>query len=397
LLLIIESGLIQVYEAALMELVMNDRDSRNIVSTEDLLHGEGNVSDSFDRFCESTLFLLKELGCSTDLKISEEISTLVGKTKSARSIDDLVEINVEIARIIPGWIQRFNSERDDTTLFLKRLSEKLSTIEKDITESTDMVASQADNDISFTENLKVEISSISDKAEMINAFEDLKTYIESGLERINVAVDDKQRELGERRERFRNFSECFLEGFENVFCKVRDQIKNLEEQSRLDPLTGIYNRRVLHERLESELSRFRRYKQSFSLIFFDVDHFKAVNDNYGHKAGDVVLTVIARRVGGMLRKADFLARYGGEEFVAILPETSIDQATEVAGKIRQVIARTRFEHAGNLVPVTVSIGVTEIREGDEDPDTVLGRADTYMYFAKENGRDRVISDIDFHG
>jgi len=376
---------------------MNELDRSNALSKEDLLHEEGDVSDSFERFCESTLSLLKELGRNADLKISEEISALVGKTKSAQSIDDLVEINEEIARIVSEWLQRFKSERDDTTLFLKRLSEKLSIIEKDISESTDIVTSQADNDLSFAENLKVEISTISDKAEMINAFDDLKSYIDSGLERINVAVDDKQRELGERRERFRNFSECFLEGFENVLCKVRDQIKNLEEQSRLDPLTGIYNRRVLHDRLESELSRFRRYKQSFSLIFFDVDHFKAVNDTYGHKAGDVVLTVIARRVGGMLRKADFLARYGGEEFVVILPETSIEQAAEVAGKIRQVIARTRFEYAGNLVPVTVSIGVTEIREGDEDPDTVLSRADTYMYFAKENGRDRVISDIDIHG
>lgn len=178
-----------------------------------------------------------------------------------------------------------------------------------------------------------------------------------------------------------------------VFCIVRDvtERKRIEEHLRIlattDSLTGIANRQEFSRRLEDEIGRSRRYGTSFSVLMYDVDHFKLVNDTYGHLAGDKILQTVVRRVTEEIRSVDVAARWGGEEFMVLLPETDLASATVVAEKVRQAIARHPFDEVG---PISASVGVAEFARG-ETSDSLLMRVDEALYRAKELGRNRVES------
>jgi len=189
-------------------------------------------------------------------------------------------------------------------------------------------------------------------------------------------------------------NEKIMKHFEEAIAALRDKNRQLEEQSRRDPLTGIWNRRVFEDRLNAEFERFRRYKTPFSILFFDIDHFKNINDTFGHSAGDRALKGIATHTRRILRKVDVFARYGGEEFVVILYETGVSQAVAVAEKLRRLIEGAEFKYRNQRVPMTVSIGVTEARETDGDAGEIIRRADGHLYRAKQAGRNRVVSDLD---
>ena len=163
----------------------------------------------------------------------------------------------------------------------------------------------------------------------------------------------------------------------------------LETLSRTDPLTGLLNRRLLQEILENEYSRFTRHDVTFSLLLLDVDHFKSINDQYGHSSGDLVLKMLADSCTGNLRKHDVMARYGGEEFCVILPYTNAEKAVILAEKLRTGIAARKLKVGDTEVRVTASIGVSEIQATDKAPGEILERADAALYEAKQSGRDRV--------
>ena len=158
-----------------------------------------------------------------------------------------------------------------------------------------------------------------------------------------------------------------------------------EQLATRDSLTGALARRVLIEACEQELARCRRHRRSMALLLMDIDHFKSVNDTHGHQMGDRVLIDFVSRVSALLRRPDLLARFGGEEFVVLLPETGLEEAEAVAGRILARVAET----GAGLPPVTVSIGVTVNRPDEAQLDTLLARADRALYKAKEAGRNRV--------
>lgn len=164
-----------------------------------------------------------------------------------------------------------------------------------------------------------------------------------------------------------------------------------------DALTGLYNRRHLAHRLEQEVNRAQRYGQSLSCLFIDADHFKRINDTYGHTAGDQVLIALAQRLRRRLRSSDLPTRYGGEEFAVLLPQTDLENATRLAETIRAEIAAEPVTLADTTrVPVTVSIGVAALPQGNrraarEAGDALLDAADAAVYAAKRAGRNRVES------
>jgi diguanylate cyclase (GGDEF)-like protein len=171
---------------------------------------------------------------------------------------------------------------------------------------------------------------------------------------------------------------------------IRDQQVHLEHLARIDTLTGLLNRRRFDERLEEEWQRAARYERPLALLLCDIDHFKKVNDSYGHASGDVVL----REVGQLLlhgsRTTDVVARYGGEEFVVLLCETEYEQAVLVANRLRAAVRELSLPHAAGPSSVSISIGVTELREAcAESPTQLVAQADEALYTAKGLGRDRV--------
>jgi diguanylate cyclase (GGDEF)-like protein len=161
--------------------------------------------------------------------------------------------------------------------------------------------------------------------------------------------------------------------------------RDLIDLATVDPLTRAFNRRKLSEILADETSRARRYATPLSVILFDIDHFKRVNDTYGHDAGDVVLTEMARLVMGLLRENDRLARWGGEEFLVVAPGVGLEGAAELAERLRAAVAAQAFP---GVPGVTASFGVAQYRPG-EPPEPLVKRADAALYRAKEGGRNRV--------
>ena len=158
----------------------------------------------------------------------------------------------------------------------------------------------------------------------------------------------------------------------------------------VDALTGAHNKRYFLEFLEREIARCARYRRPLSLLMFDIDHFKAINDKHGHLTGDYVLREMSRRLLGRVRREELLARYGGEEFAAVLPETDLAGARTFGEQVRRLVADTPFEYEGDKFPVTVSVGVACVEGEDIDVTSFIKTADDHLYRAKREGRNRVI-------
>lgn len=177
-------------------------------------------------------------------------------------------------------------------------------------------------------------------------------------------------------------------GFDTTEWLTR--MKDLEREAWTDPLTQVPNRSHFLTLAQHEFSRCRRYGHPLSLWMVDIDHFKSVNDTYGHQAGDIALRSVAAISRQALRDWDILARVGGEEFAVLLPETEASQSLAVAERLRQIVSTTAVPvENGELTRVTVSIGIATAREDDSDLDKLLGRADRALYEAKRTGRDKV--------
>jgi len=166
----------------------------------------------------------------------------------------------------------------------------------------------------------------------------------------------------------------------------------LKRQAHLDYLTGLPNRRSFMDQGEVELSRTQRYDTSLSVLMLDIDHFKLINDTYGHQAGDLVLKTLATIFQEVLRNVDIIGRMGGEEFAVMLPETDIDQATEVAERLREVILEDEVSlPVGLRINFTVSIGIATLIDKRSNIDMLLYEADKALYRAKHTGRNKVCS------
>ncbi len=167
-------------------------------------------------------------------------------------------------------------------------------------------------------------------------------------------------------------------------------ISFLENLSITDALTGIANRRHLEWRLSEEIERARRYRYPLSLLMVDIDHFKQINDTYGHQVGDAVLQQLAYRLRNTLRRTDFVARYGGEEFIVLAPQTPVDRALILAERLRQRIASEPILVASDLsLPVTVSVGVAVFPDHAQNESELVRAADAALYRAKQAGRNCV--------
>jgi diguanylate cyclase (GGDEF)-like protein len=167
--------------------------------------------------------------------------------------------------------------------------------------------------------------------------------------------------------------------------ELQELARDLRFQATTDPLTGLYNRLKFDEALASELSRAKRYGTPLTLILYDVDHFKRINDTYGHQVGDNTLVQLSQIVSKQVRNTDLLARWGGEEFVILAPGSDGEMARQAANKLAAAIACTMFDEVGTI---TCSFGITEHAHGDS-ADTLIARADLALYRAKMNGRNRV--------
>jgi diguanylate cyclase (GGDEF)-like protein/PAS domain S-box-containing protein len=216
---------------------------------------------------------------------------------------------------------------------------------------------------------------------------------------LNQVIDNSERSLINARHRkipiiktvvpitFKN-RKYLLETFIDISERKRMDEK-LKRLAMTDILTGAYNRTVFDEIIAREMERVKRYKKSLSIIMFDIDHFKKVNDKFGHNVGDSVLKKIATIVKKTIRKVDYFIRWGGEEFVIISAETDKEHAYILAERLRKGIENFTFN---NLAQITISSGVAEFKKEDNE-NTLIKRADDAMYKAKREGRNRVVMNV----
>ncbi len=180
-----------------------------------------------------------------------------------------------------------------------------------------------------------------------------------------------------------------------VKFSLQDQLeeqyqRSIYESATRDGLTRIFNKKYFLDALRKEFAYCLRHRVPLSLVIFDVDHFKKINDTYGHPAGDAVLVRLAQRIAETVRSEDIFARYGGEEFALMLRESSEEQALQCAERCRKAIDSTQFTFNGTPIRVTISLGVANLLDTDfVKPEDLIAAADGYLYRAKKGGRNRV--------
>jgi len=171
-------------------------------------------------------------------------------------------------------------------------------------------------------------------------------------------------------------------------ASIKKKAEQLEKESHTDKLTGLNNRSSYDAKISETIANLARYGVRSSLMICDIDHFKKINDTYGHKVGDLALKKLASLMRKKMRINDFIARYGGEEFAVILPHTPLQEAQTAAEALRHYIHHSTFSYRNNKIPLTISIGISEFRR-DDDPASVFERADSALYMAKTSGHNNV--------
>ncbi len=308
-------------------------------------------------------------------------------------IEDFNIISKSLVDLLQEYIANVNSDREQTSLFIKEIGQKVVDIDSIIVESFSSLSESEISHDTFHDFLENNITDLENSVNIGKTIEELRGTVVKRLSGINEAIrKQKMDAIVRNRDSEKRFSK--LAGYFGKMKKSMEvankKAKVLEKEINKDPLTGAANRRAYESRMKEEMDRYLRYKSMFAILIFDIDHFKKVNDTYGHAIGDVCLKEIIKRVTKLLRKSDFLARIGGEEFVVLLPETDKEGAIDAAERFRKTVAKIEFIHRKETVTITISAGVTCARESDKKFKDIFKRMDSALYDAKNSGRNRVV-------
>lgn len=314
--------------------------------------------------------------------------------KQSPDINSIKSLNSDVLSLIRSFTRRMKVEYTQFAEFVTQIGKDLIELENNSIVSFACAGESQQSSTAFDSMIEQDIGDINSSVLSNQPLAEIRTFVVSKIAKIKVFMEDKRRQDVHNRESTAEHVEKLQQNLQRMKQEIsatQERSLQFERAATIDPLTGIGNRRAYEQRIEEEMQRYLRYKQSFSLIVFDVDHFKHVNDRYGHWAGDKCLQELIKRVSPMLRKSDFVARYGGEEFAVILPGTIVDGALETAEKLRQTVDNTRFVYQGEKIPLTISLGVAQTDTDDLSPESLFNKADGALYRAKGSGRNRTVS------
>ena len=302
---------------------------------------------------------------------------------------ELVPLLEQVANLV---IDALGDGQEEFEQFLQGLDHRLETIQNLVNDASQGQLDRSQARDAFESTLEGEVDEV---RSIINSKNDLGALghsISQHLGLIMSAMQEYRVEENNREEHLTNQLSDMqnkLNEMEKLAEMAQHAIEEQREKAMHDALTGLPNREAYQQRLDQEVQRYERYGNKLSLMVCDIDLFKRINDNYGHLAGDKVLKIIAKSLQVNLRDTDFIARFGGEEFVALMPETSCEEAKIVAEKLRKKIENSPFNFKKEPVQITISFGISEFSKGDTAND-VFERADKALYKAKENGRNQVL-------
>lgn len=291
--------------------------------------------------------------------------------------------------------QHSQLERQDIDKFLTHITEQLTELGQTVHGASEaaleseLLRSKLDQSVS--EHMEaIQISSTN-----ATKLESLKEVINERLMSITIEIQDhKQKENLHRKKTQLQLEELTLKvkEMEAESRELKEKLEHASEQALRDALTGLPNRLAYEKRLKEEYARWKRYQMPLSLIIWDIDLFKRINDEFGHKYGDEVLMTISKKLSEHCRETDFISRFGGEEFTMLLPNTDKHMAMRLANQLRYIIEQTNFMfNSKQFTPITISCGITEFM-GDDTQETAFKRADRALYKAKQQGRNQCCED-----
>jgi diguanylate cyclase len=344
-----------------------------------------------ERLCDVLLRLVEEI--QQDSELAAAIEPLDAEISASLSSEQLPGVIEKVGGLLIQRIRHLEKARLGLASLLEQMLGQLDALSAFVNGNSEEESRR--NLSADTLNLQItgEVRAIGESVHRSNDLAELRRQLSDRMQSIGRHLQSfrerEQEHARQSRERAALMSSR-MEEMESEARALQARLSDEQRQSLLDTLTRIPNRLAWEQRIAAELARWQRFRQPTCVLAWDIDAFKGINDRYGHRAGDKVLVVVAESLATGIRGTDFVARYGGEEFVMLLPGTSLVNGVAVANQMRETIASTGFHFRGTPVSVSISCGVTELRDGDR-PEDVFDRADRAMYQAKDGGRNRVVS------
>jgi diguanylate cyclase len=296
-------------------------------------------------------------------------------------LDDLATLMLAIS----------DSGQHEFEAYLQRLNERLESFQSNLQAASAGHADSRTAAHAMDTQIREQVDGLQSSVQEAADLDDLKHILENHLEGLLGTMDQHRQQRDEREQEVAARLQSLAERVAHMEQEAQGFREHLEEQRQkalIDPLTGLPNRAAWSERLEHEIGQWQQHGNTLMLAMLDLDHFKRINDNYGHLAGDKVLKIIASVLRKRLRGTDFIARFGGEEFVLLMPSTAPASGLKLLETLRASIEACPFHFRGEPVTVTLSMGLAAFKPG-EHSDLVLKRADQALYRAKNAGRNRV--------
>lgn len=296
------------------------------------------------------------------------------------------------AGLVNDMRKQLEHEKDDLAGFLKQLTDTLNELDRDVQSDIDLLRDDTGTRLALHDAVDSQMRGLEQDISAVNDVDQLKVIINTRLERLRLHLSglrDSEDRLLDHMEKTTAAMRGRILLLEKEAAGLRENLRASRERMLVDALTGVPNRLALDERLKLEFARFKRHKQPLTLAVWDIDHFKAINDTFGHKAGDKALRIVANKLASELRETDFVARYGGEEFVMLFINTSVMDALVKADSIREAIAGAPFRYGDKPLKITLSCGLSQLRALDT-VDQLFERADQALYAAKQGGRNRCV-------
>ncbi|QZP34546.1 GGDEF domain-containing protein [Pseudomonas sp. DR48] len=284
-----------------------------------------------------------------------------------------------------------DSGQHEFEAYLQHLNERLESFQSNLQAASDGHADNRSAAREMDTQIREQVDGLQSSMQEAADLEDLKHVLENHLEGLLGTMDQHQKQRDEREHEIAARLQSLAERVAHMEQEALGYREHLEEQRQkalIDPLTSLPNRAAWSERLEHEVHHCQQHGNTLLLAMLDLDHFKRINDNYGHLAGDKVLKIIASVLRKRLRGTDFIARFGGEEFVMLMPDTSLVTGAKLLETLRASIEACPFHFKGERVTITLSVGFTALKTA-EHSDQALKRADQALYRAKNGGRNRV--------
>lgn len=371
--------------------VPEDRVSELQPGSVDLETGKEDCTDERLRIARRVGELLEQLRRQVTLEpeADERAKYLQDHLVTSDDWEELREGLSGVAELVIAALTRSQREFEG---FLRRLDDRLQALQQHFSEQQTAQTSRKTASRELEEEIREELDVFSRRAKASGSLEELKGSVAGHLSNVSRAVSLYREREAEREAVLTRQLKTMQEKLAAVEAhseQMSEQLQQERSRAITDLLTGLPNRQAWEERLELEYNRWLRYGHPLSVVVLDIDHFKRVNDSYGHKAGDRVLQLVAGALRERFRNTDFIARYGGEEFVVLLPDTSLQNAALVLNDVREHIAKLPFHFRAEPVSVTFSAGVTQFAD-DEHLEEAFERADQALYKAKDAGRNQVM-------